>query len=400
MTLAYFLVFFSGSQVFGGDLQKAAQDAVAAKHFLQARELYVQLSELEPANLDYLLWIGRLSGWLKEYPAATSAYDRALALDPLNLDALVGKAYALLWQRDFPPARALLVQAERLAPNNAEVELAWARYYHYQGREKLAQTHVLRVCGIDPANEEAQELKSQISIPHPVEVTIGYGYDNFSFASAGNMGYARLGYVGDLTLISIQYEQWNRFGQHVNRPGLSFSRRFRERWWLRGAAVWAPGATVLPEQDYTAGFSRSFLQAAVLGADYRYLRFVTARVNVLSPSFEYYLKKPVWLRAAYYRSWTAFRSITSLDSANNSFLVQYNQQATKWLVAHLGYARGNESFLNLSIDRLGKFQANTYIAGLEFKLSPTLSLGPSYEYQRRLDGAQQKSFGISLTIRE
>lgn len=164
--------------------------------------------------------------------------------------------------------------------------------------------------------------------------------------------------------------------------------------------MWAPGATVLPEQDYTGGFSRSLPRAVVLGADYRYLRFATARVHVLSPSFEYYLKEPLWLRAAYYRSWTAFRSIASPDSANNSFLVQYNQQATKWLVAHLGYARGNESFLDLSVDRLGKFQANTYIAGLEFKLSPRFSLGPSYAYQRRLGGAQQKSFGISLTIRE
>lgn len=305
-----------------------------------------------------------------------------------------------MWQQYFQLARALIVQAEGLRPHSSDVGLAWARYYHYQGREKTAQTHVLRVLTTNPDNEEAKELKSHISVPHPVEVIMGYGHDDFSFASPGNMAYARLGYKGDLTRVSIQFEAWNRFGEHINRAGLSFNRRFGEHWWFEGTGIWAPGAKVLPQQDYDGEFSRSFLRAVVVGAGYRYLRFSAARVHVLSPSLEYYFKKPVWLRATYYRSWTDLRSSGSPDSVNNSFLVQYNQQPTKWLVAYLGYARGNESFFDLSIDRVGKFQANTYIAGLDFKLAPWLSLGPSYAYQRRLGGAQQKSLGVSLTIRE
>ena len=231
------------------DLEKAAQQAVAAERFREARDLYMQLSEQDPANVDYLVWIGRLSDWLKDFATATRFYDRALARAPQNAEALVGKAYVLMWQQEFQVARELLLQAQRVTPNSTAVPLALARSYYYQGRDKKAREYVERVLTLDPENQEAEELKAQITLPETLEVRVGYGHDRFSLVSPASMGSVSVGYVGDRGQVSGHYERWNESSEKLNLGGLSFSRRFGDSLRLRGGATWAPGATVLAEQD-------------------------------------------------------------------------------------------------------------------------------------------------------
>jgi len=134
------VIFLSGL-LLAADLEKTAREAVDTKNFREARQLYIQLSEQDPASVDYQLWIGRLSAWLDDYAAATRSYDRVLAREPENADALVGKAYVLMWQQEFQAAHELLSQAQRKTPESTDVLLALARYHYYQGRnrEALAQ---------------------------------------------------------------------------------------------------------------------------------------------------------------------------------------------------------------------------------------------------------------------
>ena len=100
------------------DLERTARDAVATKHFREAASVYSRLSEREPGNADYLVWIGRLLSWMQDYPAAIDAYDRALARAPHDVAALVGKATVLMWQQKFSEADCALREAEQLAPTS------------------------------------------------------------------------------------------------------------------------------------------------------------------------------------------------------------------------------------------------------------------------------------------
>ena len=392
------VIFLSGL-LLAADLEKTAREAVDTKNFREARQLYIQLSEQDPTSVDYLVWVGRLSARLDDYATATRFYDRALAREPQNTDALVGKAYVLMWQQEFQPAHELLSQAQRITPESTDVLLALARYHYYQGRNREALAQIERVFILDPESSEGRELKSEIALPRPLEVRLGWGQERFSFASPASKGYVSVGYVGDRGRVSGHYERWNEFNEKVNRGGLSFSRQLGDDLWLRGYAMLAPGATVVATQDYTTGFATGLPRGMAVGADYRYLRFEVDQAHVLAPFLEYYFESPAWVRAVFYKSWTEFQPSGVVDS-NASFLLRYYQQVTQPMLINVGFAHGSESFSALSVDRLGQFVANTYLGGVDFELTPAYSVGLHYSYQRRSDGNSQNTFGIGLTIRE
>lgn len=389
------------SQVWADDLEQAARDAVVAKRFRDAAALYAELSAREPANTDYLLWIGRLSSWMQEYQAALDAYESALTRAPRNVEALVGRASVLMWQQKFSDACRDLAQAEQLEPHNADVQLAFARFHHYQREERLAQARVRSALALAPESREARELESQIILPRSLQFTVGYGRDDFSFASAGNLGFVTAGYVGARERFAFQYERWDKFGEVADRAGVSVSGRTSDRVWLRGSVMFAPRSTVLARQDYSVGFSRSWPGGFVVGGDYRRLELDDVHVHIVSPGVEYYFAdRPVWLQGVFSESRTTFDAPVRTRALNPSILLRYNQQLSETLVMHVGYARGQESFAALSIDQLGRFRANTYSGSVDIRVSPASSIALSYAHQERSSGARQRTFGIGVSLRK
>ena len=374
----------STTHLWADDLEQAAREAVAAKRFHEAAALYTQLSEREPENSDYFVWLGRLAGWMQDYQAAIDAYDHALARAPRNVEALVGRASVLMWQRKFFGAYNDLAAAEQLEPNNGDVRLAFARFYHYQHEERLAQTYVRLAIALAPADRDALELQSHIVVPRPLLVTMGYGRDDFSFASVANLNFVTASYSSPRHQFAFQYERWNKFGEEVDRGGASMTARVGDRIWLRGSAMIAPGTAVLAQQDYSAGVSRSLPRGLVISGDYRRLQLRDAHVDVASPGLEYYLPgQPVWLQAIYSESRTQFHTPAHSGALNPSITIRYNEQLGRALVVHAGYAHGQESFATLSVDQLGRFRANTYSGSVDITMSAACSLGLSYAHQQR-----------------
>ena len=87
---------------------REAREAILKMDFEKARSLYRQLSERNPENTDYIIWIGRVSGWLTDYSSADAALDQALEREPRNADALIAKAYIRMYQRRYVDAAGLL----------------------------------------------------------------------------------------------------------------------------------------------------------------------------------------------------------------------------------------------------------------------------------------------------
>ena len=421
------LAVFLAEPLLATDLETDAREAVENEHFEEARDLYIQLSEQNSWDVDYLLWVATLSDWLKDSVTATQFYDRALALEPLNVEALVGKAYALMRQQEFQTALEPLSLARLVAPNNTDVLLALARAYYYQGEAQAAREYVDQVLSLDPENQDAEELTALFTRPRPLEVRLGYGQDRFSSVAPSKMGSLSVGYVGERSRISGHYERWHEFDEEVDLGGLSFNQRFENGLWLRGDAMLAAGATVVAEHDYTAGLAWSLPSGVVLEADYRYLRFQFDKTHVVAPLLEYYFETPIWIRAMFFKSWTEFQPTAMLDN-NESFRVHYYQQITQPVVINFGFAHGNETFSALPPDRLGtvdslrtierlrragllddtlrtiepleSLEASTYSGGVDFKLTPGLSVDLNFSYQDRTDGSSQSTFGVGLTIRK
>jgi YaiO family outer membrane protein len=438
------LAVFLAGPLLAADLATEAREAVENERYEEARDLYIQLSEENAWNVDYLLWVATLSDWLQDSVTATQYYDRSLALEPLNVEALVGKAYALMRQQEFQSALEPLSMARLVAPNNTDVLLALARAHYYQGNAQSAREYVAQALSLDPENPEAEQLTALFSPSRPLLVRFGYGNDRYSAVSPSQMGSLSVGYVGKRGRISGHYERWHEFDEKVDLGGFSFNQRFGNGLWLRADAMLAAGATLSAQEDYAAGMAWSLPGGLVMGADYRYLRFQFDTTHVVAPLLEYYFEDPIWIRAMFFKSWTEFEPTASLGN-NESFRVHYYQQVAHPVVFNFGFAHGNETFSALPQDRLATFdslrtlerlrlaadlldvslrtidqlrregllddalrtidpladlEASTYSGGVDFKLSPAVSLDLNFSYQDRTDGSGQSTFGVGLTIRK
>jgi YaiO family outer membrane protein len=382
------------------DDEQAAHKLVTEQKFAEARASYERLLKLDPDNLDYQNQIGRLSAWMKEYSTATEVFDRVLKRDPRNAEALVGKAYVEMWQHHYAAAEELLAQANKRSPDDVDVEMALARLCHYQNRDRAAKDHVSRAIKLDPNNSEARDLKGEIDPPRPLELKLGFNQDRFSFTSPGNMGFVSAGYIGETNQITLQYEEWSLFGERTQRAGLNLEKKLAKGWWLRAGTMNGPGAVAVPRQEYTAGVSHALPKHFALDLDYQLMRFRAADVHLASPVLTYYFTKPVWLSATYYNSWTEWRSGATPGQVNHSWVGQYYQQVAKPLVLHVGFARGSEDFEALTVDRLGIFLADTYLAGADIRIARGYSAELFCSYQTRSNHEHQTSFGVNFTVKQ
>jgi len=389
----------AAAPVFAQDEEKAARDLVRQQKFAEARELYERLLKLDPDNLDYQNQIGRLSSWMKDYARATQVFDGVLKRDPKNAEAMVGKAYVEMWQHHYSAAEELLAQASKLSPQNVDVEMALARLCHYQNRERAAKDHVQRAIKLDPNNSEAKDLRGEIDPPRPVEVRVGFEQDRFSFTDPGNMGFVSAGYNGEENHIALQYEEWSLFDERTRRAGLTIERKLGG-WWARANAIVGPGALVIPRQEYAGGVSHALPKHFTIDLDYRLMRFHAADVHMATPELSYYFTKPVWLTLEFDNAWTEWRTITAPGSVNHTWLGQYYQQVSRKLVLHTGFARGSENFETLTIDRLGAFLADTYLAGVDVKITHGYSAELFGAYAARDDHQHQISFGVNFTAKQ
>jgi len=170
------LIMLGELTAFAQDLQQAAQAAVRNHRFAQAREFYLTLFKQEPANLEYLIWVARLSGWLGDYRQALESYDQVLARAPTNADALIGEAYVLMWQRRLAAAHTILQRARAVAPDDSDVIEAWQAYARYTQPTKAVDSSVsddeqAATAAIKAHRfAQARELYRKLAIHHPTDL--------------------------------------------------------------------------------------------------------------------------------------------------------------------------------------------------------------------------------------
>lgn len=383
-------------------LEAEAQSAVAEARLDDALAAYEELSQISPDRDDYRVWSGRLSRWLGDPAGAIAFLEPVLTRNPSHAEARIEMAYVLMGQRRFREARDLLEPMTAAGSGTTDVLMAMARLHRYQGENREAASFVAEVLALEPDHPEALELKRAIEATLTGEprysISVGYGYDQFTFAEPGHTMNLTASYLGDRSRLDFQVEGWDKFGTRTERLGSSVSHRLRERLWVRGSAMWARNARVLPRQTVSGGASWALHEGWVLSGDYRQLRFEDPLVHVVSPSLEYYFEHPGRVRIAFYESWTRYRATPTPNSSEAAFAIEYSRQLGSRFTGMVAYARGNESYSDLSIDEVGTIEANTYTIGGTMNWTRRLSTRLYYGHRQASNDNDQDSLGFSLTI--
>jgi YaiO family outer membrane protein len=384
------------------DKEALAQQAIAAHRFAEARDLYIWLTENHPKNISYWTARGRVCGYLADYPAALTAYDKALSMAPEDVDILVGKAYILLWEKDYPAATLLLNKAHGLAPESAEVELAMAQESYYQNHRKEALNRLRPILLRDPEDKTALELKSHLRPERQIRVELGTVGDTLSIGPSrinGVSGVVDVGLVSPGNFISVHYEDWLRFGNEVVRGGINFSHTFSRRWTVDASTLIGSRGDVLARYDNSLGLKRRFNSGWAVSTSYRDLLFDQAHIRLVSPGIEYSFEKPISLQAIYSRGWSTYSSLIPLGEPTNSIALRYTEGISKCTI-HAGWSRGIElytfAFAGPLADQLGQFSANTYSAGIDVPVSKVMKTRFDYAFQRRSSGANEQTVSARL----
>ena len=166
---------------------------------------------------------------------------------------MVGKANVLMWQHSYRDALVLLTAARELAPSDPDVELAWSRYYHWQGDDREAKLHLDKCLAADAGNQEALELEESLVPDHTVELRIAYEMDTLPGTTPGAIEEIGATYFNRKGDIGLDFFHMNRFGEAGSRGGLHFSRKLGALTSVRAAALFGGGGDIVPKQDLSAG---------------------------------------------------------------------------------------------------------------------------------------------------
>jgi YaiO family outer membrane protein len=369
-------------------LQSQARTAVSEKRFSDALAVYRTLARNNPQDVDYILWIARLSAWTGDRAGAADFYSRALALDPNNVDGMVGKANVLMWQHSYQDAFVLLTAAGKIAPLNIDLELAWSRYYHWQGDDKQAKDHLENCLAVDSENQEALELKESLVPDHTIELRMAYEGDTLPGTTPGAIEEIGATYFYPKGDIGLDFFHLNRFGEAGSRGGLHLSRRFGATS-LRVAGLVGGGGAIVPKLDLSAGISRKVTHGLVLGADYRHLAFQALTVNSAIANLEYYFEKPIWIV-------TSCAANGAAGAFTPAYLARFYSRVRKNLTLNAGYAYGSEVFqLALPTD-FGNFKRDSYIGGAGLTLTRKTRAEATYTLARRSTGVFENMFLLAL----
>lgn len=371
----------------GGGTRAEAERLARDGSYEDALERFRELAAGDPRDVESRMWIGRLHLWMGHPQDAEAVLRGVLASAPSNLEAMVALGSALTSLGRLDEAVLVLGRAETLAPDNAQVMAAQGRAQSAAGRVPLALAYYRRAALLSPDNREIRHGLEQARRIHGHRVQGTFYGESFTEAVPETRS-------GDITFdfrmnesmrILARGQRQRKFARDETRAGGGFAWRGR-----RGIAVRAEGMAgrnveVLPQADAHAELEYS-TRVVDWMAGARFVHFASASEWIISPGVTLRVNDRLSMRARYDRSLTSFSGFEERVS-NNSGSVGLSVQAHRRLRLDAGYARGIENFDALSIDRVGRFLANTVSGGARLDLPSLTSLAAVSEYQRRADGA-------------
>jgi YaiO family outer membrane protein len=374
------------------DAEKLARSGDA----LRAIEAFRALADANPDDFDSRVWLGRLLTRVGRRAEAITLLRDVITHSPRQVDARVALGAALLTSGRVDDAYAEVQDAEALEPHSADVLALKGRILRHLGRPSEAYVALDAAHILSPRDEDISIVRERTRriVAHRAHVGVARESSRDGIPEASIVD-ADVDVHLDDTLRVFGRVQWqDRAGVDDTRAGGGVEWRLGRHVLSRGALLISPGsprvarADVSGELELAAGRTQPAIGV-------RYLDFAGARVWIIAPSISIDVNDNVAIAARYYRSESEFLPLGQ-RAANDSGAIMARWQAARRLSLSGAYARGNESFDILSVDRLGRFRADTVAGGVRIDLRSLTSLGLGVEHQWRTGDRQLTRITIDL----
>jgi YaiO family outer membrane protein len=350
---------------------------------LRALAAFQALAAANPDDFDSKVWLGRLLTRVGRRSEAIALLEDVIARSPRQVDARVALGAALLTGGRVDDAFAAVQDAEALEPRSSDVLALKGRILRHLGRPTEAYAALDAAHALSPTDGDIAIVRERTRriIAHRAHVGVARESSRDGIPAASIVDADVDLPLDDARRVFGRVQWQDRAGLADTRAGGGVEWRLAHRVLGRGTLLVSPGservarADVFGELEFASGRTQPAIGL-------RYLNFAGARVWIVAPSISVDLSDYVTIAARYYRSESEFLP-SGQRAGNHSGAVMGRWQAAPRLSLSAAYARGNESFDILSIDRLGRFRADTVAGGVRIDLRSLMSVGLGVEHQWR-----------------
>ena len=363
---------------------------------LRALQAFQALVAANADDFDSHVWLGRLLTRVGRRAEAITLLRDVIARSPRQVDARVALGAALLTSGRVEDAYAVVEDAEALAPQSADVLALKGRVLRHLGRPSEAYVALDAAHTLSPRDEDVSIVRERTRriVAHRAHVGVAREASRDGIPEASIVDADIDVHLDDTRRVFGRVQWQERAGSDDTRAGGGVEWRLGRHVLSRGAVLVSPGsprvarADLYGELEFAAGRTQPAIGV-------RYLDFLGARVWIVAPSISVDLNDNVALAVRYYRSESEFLP-AGRRAGNDSGAIMGRWQVARRLSLSAAYARGNESFDILSVDRLGRFRADTVAGGARIDLRSLTSVGLGVEHQWRTGDRQLTRVTIDL----
>jgi YaiO family outer membrane protein len=405
------------AQATGSEFQQVYDEAVRAQQqgdLEAAATKFEYASRTAPKNVDVLVRLALVRGYLQEYEAALAAVNRGLRIDPYNTDLRLARARILGWAGRYDEALRAVDAVITQQPRNAEAYAIRGRIAFYQGRLAAADADYAAALRREPGNAEAAAGRADVARARRAaargdteaagntvprwRIDAGYVHSQFSRLNLEDWreGFIRIEHRWpSRTALSLRVDTSNRFGTTESSVGAGIAQRFNPGLYgyLEGSV--APSADFLPRWAAALGGGgrivgdRGPFGPLLLTADLRQRSYTAGDVQNIDPGIVLYgFGGRVWLTAKW---------INAFDRETDTRLAGWygraDWQAASPLRVYGGSSDAPETEAGFTVDTQSVF------GGLAVDLHPSVRLNADIAREDRENSYIRNVYGVSLTLR-
>jgi YaiO family outer membrane protein len=380
LSLATVLILATGPQS-QPDVRVRAEQLARAGRTVEALELFRQVVAQNPGDIEARLWVARLDLRIGNVDNAEATCRSILREHPGDVDAKIGLGNALMRKGASDEALTILLEAEGDAGENADFFAALARAYRRIGDDRRALQYFTRAKALaadDP--DVASGYEAVVTVYGHSVIFEGFGqhYETGVTSSSGLLMTTIR--VHPRVHLTARARVQERAGTTDALGGGGVLWRASRTVTILAGAAGGPGNTILPKTDVVGEFVK-YAGVFEFGGNVRRILFATTDVVVASPVFAWDTDR--WRFDTRYSFSRSHFSGTGETSGDHSIMFRETWRGWRRAALNATFARGVESFEDLTVDQVRGQGTTTMAAGVRFTLPSVTAITTTWEHQWR-----------------